>query len=289
MATRSGLEMVAKAEAWKGALAIAPGRAAYIGPAWDTEQHRHHAVQVAVGLQGKIQVELAAAQPTSHPAIAIGAGVEHAIDARGGPVGLYYVEGASTEGRVLLAALAPDGWAAPEGHCAEVLRAAFHDLPATPGDADLRRLGARIGDVLGAGEAHPNDSPCPPVDLAISLLAEMVPGEIRAGEVARQVGISQRQLSAAFARETGLSIRSYVLWLRLQRAVGALADGDNLTEAAHSAGFSDGAHLSRVFRETFGVAPSTGIGRARILKGSAELAGISRALASRLARNGSIS
>ena len=262
--------MVRRAELWKGTLAIAPGRAVYIGRAWDTARHRHHAVQVSVGLQGRVHVELRPAQSASHAAIAIGAGVEHAIDARGGPIGLYYVEGASAEGRALLAALAPDGWAAAGGRCADALRTAFRDLPAVPADEDLRILGARIGEVFGADEAQPGGSPaCPSVDLAISLLAEMVPGEIRAGEVARRVGVSQRLLSAAFARETGLSIRSYVLWLRLQRAVGALADGDNLTEAAHSAGFSDGAHLSRVFRETFGVAPSTGIGRARIVKGSA--------------------
>lgn len=36
----------------------------------------------------------------------------------------------------------------------------------------------------------------------------------------------------------------------------AVARGDNMTKAAHRAGFSDLAHMSRTFRSTFGVVPS---------------------------------
>ena len=46
------------------------------------------------------------------------------------------------------------------------------------------------------------------------------------------------------------------LWLRLRRAVELLASAGSLTEAAHDAGFSDSAHLSRTFRKMFGVKPS---------------------------------
>lgn len=53
-----------------------------------------------------------------------------------------------------------------------------------------------------------------------------------------------------------MPFRRYVLWLRLRRAVREVAAGANLTEAAVSAGFSDSAHLSRVFRATFGLPPS---------------------------------
>ena len=44
--------------------------------------------------------------------------------------------------------------------------------------------------------------------------------------------------------------------MRLERAAGELAHGRTLTEAAHAAGFADSAHLSRVFRRMFGIAPS---------------------------------
>lgn len=50
--------------------------------------------------------------------------------------------------------------------------------------------------------------------------------------------------------------RGYVRWLRLRRVAGGLRQGESLTASAHAAGFSDSAHLSRVFRSTFGVRPS---------------------------------
>jgi AraC-like DNA-binding protein len=53
-----------------------------------------------------------------------------------------------------------------------------------------------------------------------------------------------------------MPLRPYLRWLRLQQALSGIARGANLTEAAHAAGFSDSAHLSRSFRSTFGIAPS---------------------------------
>jgi AraC-like DNA-binding protein len=42
----------------------------------------------------------------------------------------------------------------------------------------------------------------------------------------------------------------------MKRAVEATKRGANATEAAVEAGFSDGAHLSRTFKATFGLSPS---------------------------------
>jgi AraC-like DNA-binding protein len=39
--------------------------------------------------------------------------------------------------------------------------------------------------------------------------------------------------------------------------------GANLTNAAHAAGFSDSAHLTRTWRQMFGVSPTAMIGNAR--------------------------
>jgi AraC-like DNA-binding protein len=35
-----------------------------------------------------------------------------------------------------------------------------------------------------------------------------------------------------------------------------MSRGESITTSAHLAGFSDSAHLSRIFRRTFGMAPS---------------------------------
>ena len=71
---------------------------------------------------------------------------------------------------------------------------------------------------------------------------------------AARAGLSVDRMSHLFVEQTGLPFRTYVLWLRISRAVELYARGSSLTEAAHDAGFADSAHFSRTFRRMFGVA-----------------------------------
>ena len=71
------------------------------------------------------------------------------------------------------------------------------------------------------------------------------------------VGLSPGRTRHLFVQQTGLPFRTYLLWLRLNRAVELYAGGASLTEAAHAAGFSDSAHLSRTFHRMFGIAAAS--------------------------------
>jgi AraC-like DNA-binding protein len=73
------------------------------------------------------------------------------------------------------------------------------------------------------------------------------------GQVA---GLSASRFQHVFRQEFGVAVRPYIRWLRLQRAACDLIAGASLSQAAHAAGFSDAAHMSRTFRGTLGVAPS---------------------------------
>jgi AraC-like DNA-binding protein len=72
-------------------------------------------------------------------------------------------------------------------------------------------------------------------------------------DAAAYVGLSSGRARHLFVEETGLPFRTYVLWLRLMRAVELFAVGSSLTDAAHRAGFSDSSHLSRTFHRMFGI------------------------------------
>jgi AraC-like DNA-binding protein len=75
------------------------------------------------------------------------------------------------------------------------------------------------------------------------------------------VDLSAGRITHLFPSQTGLPIRPYVLWVRMQYAMRILAEGRSLTYAAHEAGFSDQSHLSRAFRAMFGLRPSRIFGR----------------------------
>lgn len=85
---------------------------------------------------------------------------------------------------------------------------------------------------------------------------EHLDGVPRLSEIANVLGFSDRQLRRIIDEELGMPFRRYVLWRRLRLAALQVHRGADLTTAATEAGFSDSAHLSRVFRQMFGLTPS---------------------------------
>ena len=66
-------------------------------------------------------------------------------------------------------------------------------------------------------------------------------------------GLSESRFRAPFVAETGVSLRAYILWARLNRALDLGFGGTSWTEAAHAANFADFAHLTRTCRRMFGL------------------------------------
>lgn len=75
-------------------------------------------------------------------------------------------------------------------------------------------------------------------------------------EIASVVGISKYYLERIFRAEFGAPIHKYLKAARVERAISLIRDGHNLAEIAASVGFADQAHMTRVFRSTWGFTPS---------------------------------
>jgi AraC-like DNA-binding protein len=74
-------------------------------------------------------------------------------------------------------------------------------------------------------------------------------------ELATIAGLSTAHFAREFKRATQETPHAFVLRVRLERARQLLLHGSSIADAAHRCGFSDQAHLSRAFRERFGVTP----------------------------------
>lgn len=101
----------------------------------------------------------------------------------------------------------------------------------------------------------------------IQAIRDDITRPIAATAFATVLGVSVSRFTHLFSESIGMPFRTYVLWLRLQAAFDALAAGRSLTQAAHDAGFSDAAHLSRTFRRMFGIAPSEALREVRFVRG----------------------
>ncbi|MCR9141850.1 MAG: helix-turn-helix transcriptional regulator [bacterium] len=91
---------------------------------------------------------------------------------------------------------------------------------------------------------------------------EELPAGLSAAELAASVDLSTERFRRLFKSEMGLTVRRYLLWLRIRRAGAAVTTGVSLTEAAHAVGFYDSAHLSRSCKEFLGFPPSFLTGQA---------------------------
>lgn len=74
--------------------------------------------------------------------------------------------------------------------------------------------------------------------------------------LASKACLSYYRMSHLFSNEMGLSLRQYVLSLKIHAAARCIGQGMTLTATAHEAGFTDSAHLSRVWSKAFGGPPT---------------------------------
>ena len=79
------------------------------------------------------------------------------------------------------------------------------------------------------------------------------PEHWRANEVAHLLALSEGRFLHLFKAQMGIAWRPYLLWRRLLCAVQLLRHGNSATQAAYKAGFADSAHLSRTFKQNFGI------------------------------------
>jgi AraC-like DNA-binding protein len=110
-----------------------------------------------------------------------------------------------------------------------------------------------IEDLSGTVHREPTDAR---VLAAIEYIRQRVDQPVSLPEVASAAHLSPERFRHLFVEETGMPLRTYLLWRRLLHVWTLLMEGQTLSAAAHAAGFADAAHLSRTARTMFGLPPS---------------------------------
>ena len=83
-------------------------------------------------------------------------------------------------------------------------------------------------------------------------LGELIP----TAALAEMIGLTESHFIRAFHLEFGLPPHAYHLRLRLARAVELLSYGLSVATVANECGFADQSHLSRKFKEVYGLTPA---------------------------------
>ena len=228
-------------------LYVWPHRLLMLAPAYASARHRHHAAQIAFGVDGPVVFESPQTGLLRADMLLIPPDTIHAHPAFGASAFLYLEPDSidwtnfsgGKENRLVPLPFNPQ--LRPEARCAAA------------GDAVAAR--SLVDSLIGrsASLGHRDDAV---VSRTCTLIRRSLAGPIRLAALSEAVDLSPSRLAHRFRKGTGVPLRRYVLWCRLRTAADAAMRGSSLTEAAHLAGFADSAHLTRTFRAMFGVAPS---------------------------------
>jgi len=224
---------------WEGQLRLSPGAVHYHGPGGRAERHSHLAIQFirseaepfAITMDGSTIEARAALVPSGTPhSFEAFSQIDLALIEPAGPTGVLLGELATRlKGKDLIDRLSADATTPTD-----LIQALDSDRQARAEDRDLS----------------------PTVLRAIAYIENALREVPRLDEAAKAAHLSPSRLTHLFSTEVGIPFRRYVLWARIRRMVLLIKEGENLTQAAHGAGFSDSAHLSRVFKQHFGLPPS---------------------------------
>ena len=95
----------------------------------------------------------------------------------------------------------------------------------------------------------------PAVERARRYLEDRPTHTVSLSEVGAVAGVTVSHLVRSFSRTVGLPPKSYHAQVRLARARRLLAQGKSATWVAYECGFADQSHLSRRFKECYGLTP----------------------------------
>lgn len=238
--------------AWTGACGfIGEG-----GGATPIASHAHYAIQLVIGVPGGLQVQFGrrgAWQPCAGALVPSRA--VHSIDVQGCELTLVlFIEPETAAGKALAARM-QGGMALLDPDVAAVAGRRLERAWRVEGSHEAVRAVCMqlVEEVSGTAPREPSD---PRVLAAVEYIRQRGDQAVTLPEVARAAHLSPERFRHLFVEQTGMPLRSYVLWRRLLQVWTLLMQGETLSTAAHAAGFADAAHLSRTARTMFGLPPS---------------------------------
>jgi AraC-like DNA-binding protein len=216
--------------------------ATFISPAIHTDQHKHHALEIIVSIDGVIEIEDAFGNALASQVVLVLPDQLHQTTTTG-EAAFIFIEPESELAKTMLTTFKPaQSVQSIEGRMSEADRKVF-----TSGS-----IPKALSKVINSVNL---------IDDRIQRVTDFFRSHITTHEfnlemLAGIACLSTIRFTHLFKDRVGIPIRPFILWCRMRVAITSVLAGMTLTQAAHEAGFSDTAHLSRTFMDMFGVNPS---------------------------------
>lgn len=228
-------------------LYIANGAALFVGTVNDTDFHRHHMLQITLSHEREFLIEIED-ESILTKSIMLDSNCRHRLTGKDDIQAVLLIEPETKAGTVLREHLGGNPFCIPD------LCMKMFDLIECSQASDLS-----IFYIINSLVSHLDinidarlrtDSR---IDRVIDIIRGIDEKKISIQELARSVSLSESRLQHLFKRQTGIPIKKYLQWKRLIDGVNTIIKGNDFTFASYEAGFADSAHMSRTFKEMFGI------------------------------------
>lgn len=120
---------------------------------------------------------------------------------------------------------------------------------------DIGKLLKHIGEYIIENEIIRRRNK-PWTELLEDYISEHICEKLTLGKAAKQISRSSSFVSQNFPKEFGMPFKSYILKMKMERAMKMLESGCSVKQTASELGFYDEFHFSKGFKKYFGQAPS---------------------------------
>lgn len=228
-------------------LYFAHGAALFVGTVNDTYVHRHNMLQYTHARASEFSIEIGG-ECIRTSSILLDSNCRHRLTGKDDVQAILLIEPETRAGMLLREHLGGRLFRIPDSGV-DIVGLIESGPPGDPSISPLvHSLLARLN--INTNAASRTDGR---IDRVIDIIKGTEGKRISVGELARSVLLSESRLQHVFKDRTGISIKKYLQWKRLIDGIDAVIKGNDFTFAAHEAGFADSAHMSRTFKEMFGI------------------------------------
>lgn len=230
------------------------GWALFAGPLSFNAAHQHSVPVYIAGLYESFRLRIENKPWSICRAAVVPAGVTYALDVRGNPLAVLYLEpsvaGVDTLRPLIRGAGDVASCSIGKGNGTPLLRELYEDR------SGMSWVSEAVDNLISFAKPRARREFDPRITRVTQRVSRSYDDLRPIDDIARSVGLSTSRFQHVFAREVGVSYQRYRCWHRLRAAIREVSKGANLTSAAQATGFYDQAHFAHHFRKAFGASAS---------------------------------
>ncbi|WP_170827375.1 helix-turn-helix domain-containing protein [Roseivirga sp. 4D4] len=238
------------------ALYVWNGISMFWGTSFHTDPHSHNTLQLVFDMEKSFLLKDSDSDWMAHSAALIAADHVHQLDSNDSIQLFIYLDAESSYAKSLDHKYLSDKRICPlPGKLLRDLSNDFFKKLLLNSDCDslLNACRTILDQLLGPDPKRQLDGR---VSKALEYITQNASRSFRVSEIADHVCLSESRFRFLFKKEVGQPIQNFIQWMRVVDSLNMVLQGKQVSQSAIDAGFWDGAHMTRSYKNVLGIAPS---------------------------------